>query len=215
MTPMQRISRLGCGIHRVLPAFRSITFSAFHQQIAHQLGLVDPRVTQSQIVTKSSIVGPRIVPHQDGCTVFTDPASCVTFWYALEDTTIDNGCLAVAPGSHREEPLRRRCRRDETGRAEFVDLETPVYAKVDGMDESTRARRTEDGSYIYQNLEVKAGTLIVMHGNLMHRSEANRSEQSRVAFVFGVVDGSLEWLPDNYLQPYDGETEFEKLIPEV
>lgn len=215
MTALQRISRLGCGIHRILPAFRSITFSRFHHQLSRSLGLLDPRVTQSQIITKASVVGQRILPHQDGCTVFTDPPSCVTFWYALEDSTLENGCLAVAPGSHREEPLRRRCKRDQMGGAEFENLETPVFSKVDGVEDSTRSRREPDGSYIYQKLEVKAGTLILMHGNLMHMSEANRSGKSRIAYVFGVVEGGLEWLADNYIQPYDGEKEFEQLIPQV
>lgn len=45
----------------------------------------------------------------------------------------------------------------------------------------------------------------------MHTSEANQSHKSRVAFNFRVVEGSYEWLDDNYLQPYEGETEFERL----
>ncbi len=82
---------------------------------------------------------------------------------------------------------------------------------MDGVDESTLPEKSADGTYAYKNIEVKAGTLVLMHGNLMYTSEANRSMKSRIAYNFGVVEGEYDWLVDNYLQPYEGETEFEKL----
>ena len=51
-----------------------------------------------------------------------------------------------------------------------------------------------------------------MHGNLVRASEANRSGRSRIPYHFGVVEGGLERLNDDYLQPYDGDREFEKLV---
>ena len=35
-----------------------------------------------------------------------EPESAVGFWVALEDATLENGCLLVASGSHKE-PLRK------------------------------------------------------------------------------------------------------------
>ncbi|KAI9154689.1 Phytanoyl-CoA dioxygenase [Paramyrothecium foliicola] len=208
---IQRIDRLGCGIHRVIPQFRNAIMTSFHEELAKSMGYEDPRIIQSQIIVKAARVGPAIVPHQDGCTGFTDPASCTTFWYALEDCTIENGCLAVAPGSHRVQPITRRCRKDEFGRPGFVDLEKPVFAQVENVSEATLPRLTDDGKLQFKKLEVKAGTLILMHSNLMHTSEPNRSGKTRVAMNFGIIEGSREWLQDNYLQPYDGQTEFECL----
>ena len=94
-------------------------------------------------------------------------------------------------------------------------MEPPVYAQVPGSDQPAEPRRASGGSYQYTNVEVKAGSLILMHGNLMHASAANRSDRSRIAFNFGVLEGSLPWLAGSYLQPYDGETEFEKLEPKL
>ena len=37
--------------------------------------------------------------------LYTDPMTVTGFWFALEDATLDNGCLWVAPGGHRG-PLR-------------------------------------------------------------------------------------------------------------
>ncbi|KAF7939028.1 uncharacterized protein EAE98_001364 [Botrytis deweyae] len=209
--PLKRIQRIGCGIHRVMPPFRKAILSPFHSTLARSLGYKDPCIYQSLIIVKAAEVGARVIPHQDGCSGFTNPSSCTTFWYALEDCSTENGCLAVAPGSHRVEPITRRCITNGNGQPVFTDLEKPVYADIEGVDDSTLPKKNEKGEFEYKKLEVKAGTLILMHGNLMHKSEANRSSKSRVAFNFGVVEGEHGWLEDNYLQPYEGATEFEKL----
>jgi phytanoyl-CoA hydroxylase len=212
MKPLQRIQRLGCGIHCVLPPFRKAIMSTQHAAMAKALGYTDPRIIQSLVVVKAAQVGVEIVPHQDGCSGFTNPPSCTTFWYALEDANTENGCLAVAPGSHRVQALRRRCKQNDTGVPSFVDLEKPVFANVEGVSaDAPMPVKNEKGDFVFRKLEVKAGGLVLMHSNLVHTSEANRSEKSRVAFNFGVVEGTREWLADNYLQPYEGETEFEAL----
>ncbi|TGO24910.1 hypothetical protein BPAE_0092g00290 [Botrytis paeoniae] len=209
--PLKRIQRIGCGIHRVMPPFRKAILSPFHSTLAKSLDYKDPCIYQSLIIVKAAEVGARVVPHQDGCSGFTNPSSCTTFWYALEDCSTENGCLAVAPGSHRVQPITRRCITNGSGQPVFADLEKPVYADIEGVDDSTLPKKNEKGEFEYKKLEVKAGTLILMHGNLMHKSEANQSSKSRVAFNFGVVEGEHGWLEDNYLQPYEGTTEFEKL----
>jgi phytanoyl-CoA hydroxylase len=196
----------------VLPPFHRAIMSAQHTEIARSLGYTDPRVVQSLVIVKAAHVGAKVVPHQDGCTSFTDPPSCTTFWYALEDADANNGCLAVAPGSHRVTPIPRRCRKDVNGMPEFEMLEKPIQAVISAVsDDAPAPLRDESGEFVFKKLEVKAGSLVLMHGNLLHTSAANHSDQSRVAFNFGVVEGGLEWKEDNYLQPYDGETEFEKL----
>ncbi|TGO36571.1 hypothetical protein BHYA_0121g00320 [Botrytis hyacinthi] len=209
--PLKRIQRIGCGVHRVMPPFRKAILSPLHSTLAKSLGYKDPRIYQSLIIVKAAEVGARVVPHQDGCSGFTNPSSCTTFWYALEDCSTENGCLAVAPGSHRVEPITRRCITNGNGQPVFTDLEKPVYADIEGVGDSTLPKKNEKGEFEYKKLEVKAGTLILMHGNLMHKSEANRSSKSRVAFNFGVVEGEHGWLEDNYLQPYEGTTNFERL----
>ena len=185
--------------------------SAQHVDIARSLGYIDPRVVQSLVIIKAEHVGAQVVPHQDGCTSYTDPPSCATFWYALEDANAGNGCLAVVPGSHRVTPITRRCRQDEHGMPSFEPQE-PIFAEIQGVSaEAPELKRDEEGEHVYKDLEVKAGTLVLRQGNLIHTSAANTSDKSRVAFNFGVVEGTLKWEQDNYLQPYEGQTEFEKL----
>jgi len=49
-------------------------------------------------------------------------------------------------------------------------------------------------------LEVKAGTLIILHGQLPHYSAANKSTKSRQAFSLHLVDQECHYAEDNWLQ---------------
>ena len=59
--------------------------------------------------------------------------------------------------------------------------------------------------YEYLPLEIKQGTLILVHGNLMHSSGANTSEKNRMAYSFTIIDGSQDCPDDAYLRPLAGE----------
>ncbi|KAI4281010.1 MAG: hypothetical protein L6R38_004004 [Xanthoria sp. 2 TBL-2021] len=197
----RRIARLGLGVHQKLPTFRALTHSAFNRSVAESLGYSDPRITQSQLIAKLAGIGGHLVPHQDGAVSFSDPPSAMTFWYALEDSTLENGCLCVAKGSHLTTPLRQRLIKLEDGFPKFVDLEKPLWAK--GAHEGDAVT----GDNEYEALEVKKGTLILFHGNLMHKSEANKSEKSRMAYTFSVIDGRAECPEDSYVKPEAGDLE--------
>lgn len=46
---------------------------------------------------------------QDNAFILTDPEpTCLGFWFALDDATIENGCLWALPGSHKEYPVNKR-----------------------------------------------------------------------------------------------------------
>ena len=61
--------------------------------------------------------------------------------------------------------------------------------------------------YEYQPLEVKKGTLVLFHKNLMHTSGMNTSEKSRIAYTFRIIDGSMKCPDDSYTKPLDGNYE--------
>ena len=46
--------------------------------------------------------------HQDSTFLYTEPMNIVGFWIALEDATLENGCLHFMPGSHRGTPCLYR-----------------------------------------------------------------------------------------------------------
>lgn len=184
-----------------MPAFRHLTHSPRHRLIAKSLGCGNPRVTQSQLIAKPAGVGGSIVPHQDGCISFTNPTSGLTFWYALENATLEKGCLCVAPGSHLTEPLRQRLTKGDDGLPKFENLKVPLWAGEDGGEKGDRVTPI---NYEYKPLEVDRGGLVVFHGNLMHTSGSNKSQTSRIAYTFSIIDGDAECPEDSYMKPIGG-----------
>lgn len=146
-------------------------------------------------------------PHQDSTFLYTDPPSAVGFWYALEDATAENGCLSFAAGSHRRAPIRSRFVRinDEdaatgTGFAENQGSQWPQ-----GLQEDDEVKKE-----VYELGEVKAGTLVLIHGNLLHKSEKNTSLKGRMIYTFHCIEGGNDYDAKNWLQP--PEEGFSKLF---
>eukprot|EP00121_Abeoforma_whisleri_P002737 Awhi_evm1s2461 len=53
-------------------------------------------------IFKQPNFGGEVVPHQDSTFLLTSPTpTCLGLWIALQDSTLENGCLWGAPGSHR------------------------------------------------------------------------------------------------------------------
>lgn len=42
-----------------------------------------------------------VIAHQDSTFLYTDPMKLLGFWIALEDATLENGCMHFIPGSHK------------------------------------------------------------------------------------------------------------------
>jgi len=105
-----------------------------------------------------------------------------TFWFALEDATLANGCLWAEPGGHKT-PLRERFLRE--GDKVWVE-------KLSDMPWPTDATAVP--------LECEAGSLVVFHGLLPHYSAPNRSPVSRHAFTLHATDGATRYSPQNWIQ---------------
>lgn len=161
--------------------------------MAAALGLREPRILQSMVIFKQPEIGGLVPPHQDSTFLYTDPPSARGFWFALEDCTVHNGCLEYIPGSHTI-PVRQRFVRKSSGAGtEFVELPDVDAAQWARVDDSQ-----------YRPLEVKAGSLVLIHGNLLHRSSPNLSDRSRWIYTFHCIDGNASYDARNWLQPDQG-----------
>lgn len=90
---------------------------------------------------------------------------------------------------------------DDDGLPRFVDLEDPLWAR------GAKGTEMKDGPTAhvdYTPLEVKRGTLVLFHGNLMHTSGRNDSEEDRMAYMFSIIEGTLHYPPDGYLKSDQG-----------
>jgi ectoine hydroxylase-related dioxygenase (phytanoyl-CoA dioxygenase family) len=83
----------------------------------------------------------------------------------LDDSTPDNGCLMVIPGSHRLGPLLHRFTFDGAPRTQVAD------------------RRLVADRSRWVKIPVRAGGILVHHANLLHSSKANRTDRPRSAVL--------------------------------
>jgi ectoine hydroxylase-related dioxygenase (phytanoyl-CoA dioxygenase family) len=89
--------------------------------------------------------------------------------------------------------------RCEGGGTTFITNEGPALPLGKEEDEMENSQADED----FEILNVKAGDLVLIHGNVLHKSEKNTSDKSRFAYTFHVIEGAEGWTYDerNWLQP--------------
>ncbi|MCJ1274005.1 hypothetical protein MMC21_001798 [Puttea exsequens] len=198
------VNKIGHYLHELSPPFREATFTPLHSEIARVIGFNDPQVLQSMVICKQPEIGGRVPPHQDSTFLYTDPPSAVGFWIALEDATKDNGCLSFAKGSHRRAPIKSRFVREEGGGTTFGGVDGATFPH--GFEVETGGKQDDE---VYELAEVKAGTLVLIHGNLLHKSERNLSGKSRFIYTFHCIEGQNAYDDRNWLQ--SGEKGFSRL----
>ena len=103
------LNKSGHGLHVCDPLFKSYSTSPKIKSLVNSIGWTDPRIPQSMYIFKQPRIGGEVTSHQDSTflhtedTTTSDPAqSCLGLWLALHPATVENGCLWVRPGSHRE-----------------------------------------------------------------------------------------------------------------
>jgi len=68
-----------------------------------------------------------VVPHQDSTYLYTSPDSLVGFWIALDDATMENGCLWVIPGSHKTDVHARLIRNPDKQNQNVLQGTLPTF----------------------------------------------------------------------------------------
>jgi len=180
------INKIGHALHDLDPVFSNFSHGPALAELAHDLGLGQPQIWQSMYIFKQPGIGGEVRWHQDASFFDSEPVTVTTFWFALEDATLENGCMWTEPGGHRgaRGVLRERFVRE--GRK--VWMETLDETPWPGVDSNAIP------------LQVKAGSLVVFHGLLPHYSAANRSAHSRHAYTLHVTDGASAYSKRNWLQ---------------
>jgi len=178
------VNKVGHALHVLDPVFRDALLDDKVAATLAALGMRAPMPVQSMYILKSARNGGEVTPHQDNTFLITTPTSVIGLWIALEDADVHNGCMWAVPGSHLANPCNRFFLRnaDDTGTV-FEPAQAPELPTAGAVP-----------------LEVKAGTLVALHGSLVHFSHANTSGQSRHAYTVHFVEHGLPWHPRNWLQ---------------
>jgi len=175
------INKIGHAQHDLDPVFARFSRLPRLAVLAGDLGLARPLLLQSMYIFKQPRIGGEVGWHQDSTFLYTEPLSVVGLWFALEDATLENGCLWAQPGGH-QGPLRERWRRNAAGALVMERLDPTPWPET-GVA-----------------LEVPKGSLVVLHGKLPHGSAPNRSDRSRHAYTLHLIDGACAYPADNWLQ---------------
>lgn len=181
----ESINKIGHALHDLDPVFQKFSRSDKLKRLAATLGFANSLLLQSMYIFKQPNIGGEVTCHQDSTFLYTEPIDIVGLWFALEDATIENGCLWALPGGHRQ-GLKSRWVRGPEGGMKFEIFD---------------ARPWSEESLV--PLEVSKGSLILLHGLLPHRSFENRSARSRHAYTLHLIGAEVKYPENNWLQRPD------------
>ena len=118
----------------------------------------DVKCMQSMLFVKAA-GKPGQAWHQDEDYIPTRDRSLIGVWIALDDATVENGCLWIIPGSNKPGVLwKQEWHADQRFDCAFVSRGFP-YTKKDEIP-----------------VEVKKGTVVLFNGYTLHRSLPNRAK---------------------------------------
>ncbi len=176
------LNKMGHAMHDLDPVFDRFSRSPELARVVDGLGFEEPAIIQSMYIFKPARIGGEVVCHQDSTYLYTEPESCIGFWFALEDATVENGCMNFIPGGHKMNLKQLHYRISESElTTEVLDPEPwPEHLKLPA--------------------EASAGTLVIFDGRAPHMSGQNLSAKSRHAYTLHVIDQTCHWPAENWLQ---------------
>lgn len=121
--------------------------------------------------------------HQDSAYFTIEPLSLVTCWIALDDVTIENGCMWVIPGSHVDGIYDHSQPWEVAGR---VDMQIPD----DSIDRSREVPIT-----------LIAGSCSFHHSVLLHRSGPNLTDSHRRGLAVHYMSSRSRWTHPTKTKP--------------
>ena len=160
------LSRYLC-IHQPHNVSAKIRDALAHPAVSRALArLVAPDVKcmQSMLFIKPSKF-PGQAWHQDEVYIPTRDRSLTGAWYALDDATMENGCMWVLPGSHRNGYLYPQ----------------RAHGRPGEFDSAPESYGFDDREEI--PVVCRAGAVVFFNGYLLHRSRKNRSNRFRRVLV--------------------------------
>src|SRR2546422_5792286 len=169
------INKIGHALHDLDPVFDKFSRTEEIKQLVLDLGIADPLLLQSMYIFKQPNIGGEVTYHQDATFLYVEPLRLLGLWFALEDATVENGCLWAIPGGHKL-GLKSRFVRADGGGTRFE-----VFDNSPWPEDKLLA------------LEVEKGTLIVLDPLLPHLSRENRSARSRHAYTLHIIDASVHY----------------------
>lgn len=110
--------------------------------------------------------------HRDAIFYPIDPLETVTVWVAVYDSTIENGCLRIVPGSHRERKV-----------GDHAELTGSKAFKGELKESEFDGDRAEC-------IELKAGEMVIFDVFAVHGGKPNTSHKVRAGYAMRYMPAS-------------------------
>jgi phytanoyl-CoA hydroxylase len=130
----------------------------------------------SSYFCKAASHGSPVLWHQDRSYWPIETEEVVTLWLAVDDSTPENGCLRVIPGSHRTTLMKS---------IEYPDTPNILGSGIDAtsIDESKAV-----------DIVLRAGDVSIHHPHIIHGSKPNVSSKRRCGFTARYIPTSTKIL---------------------
>lgn len=112
--------------------------------------------------------------HQDLTYWGLEPPDVLTAWVALTDSSVDNGCMRVVPGTHTSEVLAHR---DTHAAHNMLSRGQEVAVEVDEKDAV--------------DVLLQPGEMSLHHVKIVHGSHANESDRPRIGYAIRYIAPSV------------------------
>jgi len=153
------------------PLFLAYIQHPLFQQIANYYIGERVSIFRSMLMNKPPQLSQALPWHQDVGTGWgIDANPIVTVWTALDEATVDTGCMQIVPGSQQH----------------------GIINQQHFLSEEEEATYTSKGNVI--ELEAEAGEAILLHNFLLHRSGTNSTSVSRRAFSVTYMEAETRTL---------------------
>lgn len=123
----------------------------------------------SHYICKPPHDGQAVLWHQDGAYWKLQPMEAATLWVAVDESTRENGCLRIIPGTHTL-PLQKILLRNDMPNMLSSQVDYNLFDESEAVD-----------------IILEPGDVSVHHPHVIHGSEANTSSKRRCGLDLGFM----------------------------
>ncbi|MDA1190799.1 MAG: phytanoyl-CoA dioxygenase family protein [Candidatus Poribacteria bacterium] len=129
----------------------------------------DIRLFRDALMMKPPEIGSEKPYHQDSAYWLIQPMTLCSAWIALDDATVENGCMRVIAGSHHQGVVEHQRIRDFQVDEATLDMSKEVVVPL------------------------KKGGVLFFHSLALHATQDNHSDTSRRAMILSCMGSHHEW----------------------
>lgn len=177
LPPEQKVFRKIEGLVHHAPAYHELACDPRVLDIIESVIGPDIKVFRDALMKKPPFHGSAKPYHQDSAYWPIEPMNLVSMWLALDDATVENGCMRVVPGSHQQGIVEHKSLEDYQVEDDAVDLDREVA------------------------LEMQAGDALFFHSLLLHATSPNISDRPRRAMIISYMSAQSRYTQDPGSKP--------------